>query len=73
MAKRGRPIKPDAKREAIHFRLNNKQMHMLESLSEWQDKSKTDIFIGLLINEFNKTDKERGDDVSNNVSTTLPR
>ena len=54
MAKRGRPPKPDAKRESIHFRLGKDESEMLNELSKKTGKSKTDIFIGLVMKEYKR-------------------
>lgn len=54
MSKRGRPKKPDAKRDSIHFRLGEKESSMLLELSKKTEKSRTDIFVGLLEREYNR-------------------
>lgn len=54
MAKRGRPPKPDAKRESIHFRLGKDESEMLNELSKKTGKSKTDIFVGLVTKEYKR-------------------
>lgn len=54
MAKRGRPPKPDAKRDSIHFRLGKDESEMLNDLSKKTGKSKTDIFIGLVTKEYKR-------------------
>lgn len=46
MARRGRPPKPDTKRDGIHFRLGKDQVEMLNDLSKKTGKSKTDILLG---------------------------
>lgn len=54
MAKRGRPPKPDAKRDSIHFRLGKDESEMLNDLSKKTGKNKTDIFIGLVTKEYKR-------------------
>ena len=54
MAKRGRPPKPDAKRESIHFRLGKDESKMLNDLSKKTGKNKTDIFVGLVMKEYKR-------------------
>lgn len=54
MARRGRPPKPDAKRDGIHFRLGKDQVEMLNDLSKKTGKNKTDIFIGLVTKEYKR-------------------
>lgn len=59
MAKRGRPVKPDAKRKNVMLRLNDKQASMLRDLSKRTGRNQTDIFVGLLEEEYKKnTDTE---------------
>ena len=59
MAKRGRPVKPDAKRKNVMLRLNDKQASMLRDLSKRTGKNQTDIFVGLMEEEYKKnTDME---------------
>ena len=59
MAKRGRPVKPDAKRKNVMLRLNNKQASMLRDLSKRTGRNQTDIFVGLMEEEYKKnTDTE---------------
>lgn len=54
MARRGRPPKPDAKRDSIHFRLGKDESEMLNDLSKKTGKNKTDIFIGLVTKEYKR-------------------
>lgn len=54
MAKRGRPPKPDAKRDNIHFRLRKDESEMLNDLSKKTGKSKTDIFMKLMTKEYER-------------------
>lgn len=54
MAKRGRPKKPDAKRESIHFRLGKDESEMLNELSKKTGKNKTDIFVDLMSKEYER-------------------
>lgn len=59
MAKRGRPVKPDAKRKNVMLRLNDKQTSMLRDLSKRTGRNQTDIFVGLMEEEYKKnTDTE---------------
>lgn len=59
MAKRGRPVKPDAKRKNVMLRLNDKQASMLRDLSKRTGRNQTDIFVGLMEEEYKKnTDME---------------
>ena len=59
MAKRGRPVKPDAKRKNVMLRLNDKQASMLRDLSKRTGRNQTDIFVGLMEEEYKKnTDTE---------------
>ena len=59
MAKRGRPVKPDAKRKNVMLRLNDKQARMLRDLSKRTGRNQTDIFVGLMEEEYKKnTDTE---------------
>ena len=59
MAKRGRPVKPDAKRKNVMLRLNDKQASMLRDLSKRTGRNQTDIFVGLMEKEYKKnTDTE---------------
>jgi hypothetical protein len=59
MAKRGRPVKPDAKRKRVMLRLNDKQASMLRDLSKRTGRNQTDIFVGLMEEEYKKnTDTE---------------
>lgn len=59
MAKRGRPVKPDAKRKRVMLRLNDKQASMLRDLSKRIGRNQTDIFVGLMEEEYKKnTDTE---------------
>lgn len=59
MAKRGRPVKPDAKRKYVMLRLNDKQASMLRDLSKRTGRNQTDIFVGLMEEEYKKnTDTE---------------
>lgn len=59
MAKRGRPVKPDAKRRNVMLRLNDKQASMLRDLSKRTGRNQTDIFVGLMEEEYKKnTDTE---------------
>lgn len=59
MAKRGRPVKPDAKRKRVMLRLNDKQASMLRDLSKRTGRNQTDIFVGLMEEEYKKnTDME---------------
>lgn len=67
MAKRGRPPKPDAKRESIHFRLGKDESEMLNDLSKKTGKNKTDIFVGLITKEYKRIiGKEYENDRNNN-------
>lgn len=54
MAKRGRPVKPDAKRKNVMLRLNDKQASMLRDLSKRTGRNQTDIFVGLMEEEYKK-------------------
>lgn len=45
MAKLGRPIKPDAKRDGINLRLSSEEASMLDELSRESGKCKTDILL----------------------------
>ena len=59
MAKRGRPVKPDAKRKNVMLRLNDKQASMLRVLSKRTGRNQTNIFVGLMEEEYKKnTDTE---------------
>ncbi len=59
MAKRGRPVKPDAKRKSVMLRLNDRQASMLRDLSKRTGRNQTDIFVGLMEEEYKKnTDME---------------
>ena len=59
MAKRGRHVKPDAKRKNVMLRLNDKQASMLRELSKRTGRNQTDIFVGLMEEEYKKnTDTE---------------
>ena len=59
MAKRGRPVKPDAKRKNVMLRLNDKQASMLRDLNKRTGRNQTDIFVGLMEEEYKKnTDTE---------------
>ena len=59
MAKRGRPVKPDAKRKSVMLRLNDRQASMLRDLSKRTGKNQTDIFVGFMEEEYKKnTDME---------------
>ena len=59
MAKRGRPVKPDAKRKNVMLRLNDKQASMLRDLSKRTGRNQTDIFVSLMEEEYKKnTDTE---------------
>ena len=51
MSKRGRPIKVNAKRNNVRFRLTNDQADILKELSEKSGKSRTDIFVDLITKE----------------------
>lgn len=54
MAKRGRPIDPNAKRDGIRFRLRADQVKMLRDLSEKTGKSRTELFVGLIEQEYER-------------------
>ena len=54
MAKRGRPIKPDAKRDGINLRLSSDEIKMLNKLSERSGKSRTDILLDPIRRELEK-------------------
>ena len=54
MARRGRPIKEDAKRYGICFRLRKDQAEMLHDLSKKTGKSRTDIFVDLMTKEYER-------------------
>ena len=54
MAKRGRPINPNAKREGINFRLRKDQAEMLHDLSKKTGRSRTDIFVDLMTREYER-------------------
>lgn len=58
MAKRGRPVKPDAKRKRVMLRLNDKQASMLRDLSKRTGRNQTDIFVGLMEEEYKKNTEE---------------
>lgn len=59
MAKRGRPVKPDAKQKSVMLRLNDKQASMLRDLSKRTGRNQTDIFVSLMEKEYKKnTDTE---------------
>lgn len=51
MAKRGRPIDPNAKRDSLHLRLSKEENEMLNKLSEKSGKSKTDLLLGFVRKE----------------------
>ncbi len=52
MAKRGRPIKEDAKRTGIRFRLKDDEMEMLNELSQQTGLNRTALFVGWLRKEY---------------------
>lgn len=54
MAKLGRPKKPDAKKGSVHFRIGEKETEMLRELSKRNEKTRTDIFVGLLEREYER-------------------
>lgn len=54
MAKRGRPVDPNAKRCGIRFRLREDQAKMLYDLSKKIGKSRTDIFVDLMTKEYER-------------------
>ena len=54
MAKRGRPVDPNAKREGINFRLRKDQAEMLHDLSKKTGRSRTDIFVDLMTREYER-------------------
>lgn len=54
MAKRGRPIKEDAKRDNIHFRIGKDESNMLTELIEHTNANRTDLFIDLLRKEYDR-------------------
>ena len=58
--KRGRPVKMDAKRDGVHFRLGEKEKSMLTELSEKTGKSRTDLFVGMLEREHKKVMRRKG-------------
>ena len=60
MAKRGRPLKPDAKRGGIYFRLDENESNMLKELSEKTGKNRTEIFTNLLGREYKRVMKRKG-------------
>lgn len=62
MAKRGRPKKPDAKRDTIHFRIGEKESNMLTKLSGKTGQNRTDIFVGLLEREYKRVVEENKED-----------
>lgn len=45
MAKLGRPIKPDAKRDGVNIRLTKEESDMLRELSKKTGKTRTDIMV----------------------------
>lgn len=48
MAKRGRPIKEDAKRNVMHVRLNREENDMLHELSVVTGKTRSEILVDSL-------------------------
>lgn len=54
MAKRGRPIDPDAKRGSLHLRLSKEETEMLSVMSERTGRSKTDILLDSVRREIGK-------------------
>lgn len=55
MSKQGRPIKMDAKRDRIHFRLRDDEARMLDELSKHTGHSKTSLFISWLQEAYKQT------------------
>ena len=54
MAKRGRPVDPNAKRYGIRFRLREDQAKMLHAISKKTGRSRTDIFVDLMTKEYER-------------------
>lgn len=54
MAKRGRPIKPDAKRNGLNIRFGTEENDMLLKLSELTGKTRTEVFVDSLRREYNR-------------------
>lgn len=54
MAKRGRPIKPDAKRNGLNIRFGAEENDMLLKLSELTGKTRTEVFVDSLRQEYNR-------------------
>lgn len=53
--KRGRPIKPDAKRNGINLRLSAEEADMLCEMSEKSGKTRTDILLDGVRQEIEKS------------------
>lgn len=45
MAKRGRPIKPDAKRNGMNIRLSKEENEMLHELSKKSGKKRSEVLV----------------------------
>lgn len=54
MAKRGRPIKEDTKRDGINLRLSVEKAEMLTRLSEKSDRLRSDILLDGVRREIEK-------------------
>lgn len=52
--KRGRPKEPNAKRHGLRIRLNEDELYMLSELSRKTGKSRSDIFMQLMADEYKK-------------------
>ena len=52
--RRGRPKKPNAKRHGLRIRLNEDELYILSELSRKTGKSRSDIFMQLMADEYRK-------------------
>ena len=62
MAKRGRPVDPNAKRDGINLRLSSEENSMLLELSKRSGKTRTSVMVDCLKNQYERTVGNRGGD-----------
>ena len=58
MVKRGRPIKPDAKRDGMNIRLSSDENKMLWEIAEKTGKTRTDVLVDGLRREYERINRD---------------
>lgn len=60
MKKRGRPIKPDAKRDRLQLRLSSDEAKMLAEITKKTGKSKTELLMDFVKSEYERMCEQKG-------------